>query len=156
MAELILPAHLRGSNNGNSDNERKEIITRIMKQIGAEEHLSEEGFLYYIYTYESGQSLCVVPEYVEGYPIIEYFFLKPDFAKVFFGEKLCTAKRIYGENSPMLYKNSDPQVAFYCNSQNIFKAENHQFRMWEYHLQQMVLEEDRFQYLKRFLKNEQT
>jgi len=101
--------------------------------------------------------------------LIRGIFLTPEFAKAFFGEELITMRRMaldMGQGTlewsklliagvPFIhskdYKLSEnAHRAFYCDQIVNLRGITIMY-MWQYHLQQMVLEENLLKYLERFI-----
>ncbi len=85
-------------------------------------------------------------ELSDCYHTYTHLIFDHSFAKAFWGEELCTKVRIR-EGIKMkrdVTAAINPQILDYY-------ATTGEFYMWQYHLQQMVLEEEPLKYLERFL-----
>jgi len=91
-----------------------------------------------------------------------HFIFSHRFAEAFWGNKLITARRIYNPNVDFAEMDIDASedidkaiaseqhkelIQYYCNP----TPEGKQFKVWEYHIQQMILEKNPLKYLERFL-----
>jgi hypothetical protein len=85
----------------------------------------------------------------------EKLIFSHEFAKAFWGDKLCTMRRILQDDTFSYEEAEYPTTterlrieglrSYYCN------GDKHHCYMWQYHLQQMVLEENPLKYLEKFL-----
>lgn len=120
----------------------KEILQRAIEK--AEKNNFDYNWESQCYSYTS-QYHCIQPIHLK-YP--ELIIFSHDFAKAFWGEEICD------EYCPC---NLEYRVAkfIYVPDENypdgIHRKYGQSMKNWEYHLQQMVLEEEPLKYLEKFL-----
>jgi len=111
--------------------DNKEILQKAI------EKAVKNGFVYTPYSISDGvhQTVNEVPEIL----IYRHLIFSHDFAKAFWGEE--RADEQYDKEDKYWHDTSC------CSGSGVFFEGNR----WQYHLQQMVLEEEPLLYLKRFL-----
>lgn len=112
----------------NNEEILKKAIEKAVKN-GYWENVKSNKIFYKTYCVECGHEYYRDDFIILG--CVRHFIFSHDFAKAFFGETL---------------------LSIDGNGISIFEDEyTHKLKAWQYHLQQMVLEEDPISYLKSFI-----
>lgn len=82
---------------------------------------------------------------------LEEIIFSHDFAKAFWGEEKIYCIASYGCHPTHNYDDEDSGDPYYDGNNDTDKSIPTRIPAWQYHLQQMVLEEDKVKYLKKFL-----
>ena len=93
------------------------------------------------------------------YESVIFIIFSHSFLRAFFGEELITMRRIKKYTNPDILsalsiryqnQNNEATAAYYCNQWYNYEGKQILY-MWQYHSQQMILEENRIKYLEKFL-----
>ena len=85
--------------------------------------------------------------YYDANKCVDHYWV--DYQRIIFSHDF--AKAFWGETT--LFLSIEQEEYYYCGYENNYYADCFEGASWQYHLQQMVLEEEPLKYLEKFLKD---